>query len=148
MRIKLNTWIMACTLAMALLTPVAVEAGDEPEMDRLTVKMLHKRDALLRPFVAHWLKGAEQSTMNEMLLEMIRLELPLANKQGIPLFTTEITDSRDIGTTCTQVANAILKHHGVDIDSAQLFVGREFEVYTGRSPQASEVAVDLTPVKR
>lgn len=144
-RILMTTLVVTTILGAA---PARVDAQTAPTMDRLTVRMLQKRDALAPEFVRQWLRVSEKTRMGEMLTEMIRLELPLANKPGIPLYTTAIKDQHDIGKACSQVAHAILKHHGFDLNSAQLFVDREFPVYAEAGEGEDIAPVNLVPAQR
>lgn len=107
--------------------PPSVRAGDD-DFNRLVVKWIGQRDALVVNIVRSWLRGASAKSLQPDIIELVNIESRLAVNGDVPLYMNSFTDARDPEKTLADLVRSYLRRRGIEFQTKDFLVGKEFKV--------------------
>ncbi len=125
------------TLGLIVLLSVSVTGSavaeireSESSYENLANRWVRERDDAILKLAQSWLRQEEANNdaHRKELLRIAMLEVRLANRDGVVLYTAALEQPIDLNDAVKQIVQAFLKDKGWNPDSAEFLRGRTFEI--------------------
>ena len=123
-----NTLILSGALACAATFPAHAASSTDDSIAKLTERWVNERDATVEEMADLWLKDKSAPELPDLLLRVITLEMRLATRDNMTLYTSAMGQTDDINVAVRKVSLAYLETTGWNSDSSDFVEGKKFQV--------------------